>query len=134
MVFFSPWLLGTPRKQVQDVIFVSFPFQRFSMASSSQVEKQFPIGQRVSLPGHFSEPVSLEAARAIGSVFECGVRLADGTPDEAVLSPGEAAALIGATVAAPNAVQPADAEKIRLLVESAVNWRTVCSNRSAKPI
>lgn len=89
------------------------------MASPSQVEKQFPIGQRVSLPGHFLEPVTLEAVRAIGSGYECRVRLSDGTPDEAILSPEEAAALIGTTVAAPTAIQPADAEKTRLLVESA---------------
>lgn len=45
-------------------------------------EDRFPIGQRVSLPGHFLEPVTLEAVRAIGPGFECRVRFADGTPDE----------------------------------------------------
>ena len=82
-------------------------------------EKQFPIGQRVSLPGHFLEPVTLEAVRSIGSGFECRVRLADGTPDEAIISPEEAASLIGQAATTPTLVQAANAEKIRLLVESA---------------
>ena len=38
------------------------------------VEK-FPIGQRVTLPGHFLEPVTLESVRFIGSGYECRVRL-----------------------------------------------------------
>lgn len=92
------------------------------MASSGAIpitEKQFPIGQRVSLPGHFLEPVTLEAVRAIGSGYECRVRLADGTPDEAIISADEARALIGQTATAPVMVPAADAEKVRLLVESA---------------
>jgi hypothetical protein len=44
---------------------------------------QFPIGERVTLPGHFHGPVVLEAVRQIGSGFECRVRLADGSPDAA---------------------------------------------------
>ena len=55
--------------------------------------QDFPIGQRVLLPGHFGEPVLLEAVRAIGAGYECRVRLPDGTPDEAILSNEEAAAL-----------------------------------------
>lgn len=86
-------------------------------ASSS--ESQFPLGQRVSLPGHFLEPVTLEAVRSIGSGYECRVRLADGTPDEAIISLEEAAALIGQVVTTPVAVAAANAERIRLLVESA---------------
>lgn len=82
-------------------------------------EKQFPVGQRVTLPGHFLEPVTLEAVRFIGSGYECRVRLADGTPDEAILSLEEASALLGQSVIAPTSVQPVDAEKLRLLVESA---------------
>jgi superfamily II DNA or RNA helicase len=82
-------------------------------------EDRFPIGQRISLPGHFLEPVTLEAVRAIGSGFECRVRLADGTPDEAIISAQEAAALVGQTITEPTLVLTANAEKIRLLVESA---------------
>jgi hypothetical protein len=35
----------------------------------------FPIGQRVTLPGHFPEPVVLEAVRPIGAGYECRVHL-----------------------------------------------------------
>lgn len=61
----------------------------------------------------------LEAVRFIGSGYECRVRLADGTPDEAILSLDEASALLGQAVITPTSVQPVDAEKLRLLVESA---------------
>lgn len=51
------------------------------MAQRPQVSpEQFPVGQRVKLPGHFLEPVTLEGIRFIGSGYECRVRLADGTP------------------------------------------------------
>jgi len=86
-------------------------------ASSS--EKVFPIGQRITLPGHFLEPVMLEAVRFIGSGYECRVRLGDGTPDEAILSLQEAEALAGQALATQAIVHPGDAEKLRLLVESA---------------
>lgn len=82
-------------------------------------EKQFPVGQRVTLPGHFLEPVTLEAVRFIGSGYECRVRLGDGTPDEAILSLQEAEALAGQALATQATVRPGDAEKLRLLVESA---------------
>jgi len=81
--------------------------------------EKFPIGQRVNLPGHFLDPVTLEGIRFIGSGYECRVRLADGTPDEAILSLEEGAALVGQAVVTPTVVHPADAEKLRLLVESA---------------
>jgi len=45
---------------------------------------QLPIGQQVSLPGHFDLPVTLESARLLAKGFECRVRLPDGTLDEAV--------------------------------------------------
>ncbi|MCJ7544230.1 MAG: SNF2-related protein [Phycisphaerae bacterium] len=83
------------------------------------IESAFPIGRQVRLPGHFGEPVVLEAVRKIGSGYECRVRLPDGTPDEAVLSPEEAAVLAGQKAAVVAEVHPADAEKVRLLVESA---------------
>jgi len=58
-----------------------------------------PIGRRVSLPGHFEVAVVLEDARPLGvsgsGGYECRVRLPDGTLDEAVISPAEAAALAG---------------------------------------
>lgn len=82
-------------------------------------ENQFPIGQRINLPGHFPEPVVLEAVRAIGDGFECRVRLADGTPDETILSREEADTLLGQRADTPISVPPVDAEKFRLLVESA---------------
>ena len=81
--------------------------------------EKFPTGQRVTLPGHFLEPVTLESVRFIGSGYECRVRLPDGTPDEAILSRDEGAALAGQAVITPTLIQPADAEKLRLLVESA---------------
>src|SRR5580658_975844 len=81
--------------------------------------EKFPVGQRVSLPGHFLEPVTLEGIRFIGSGYECRVRLADGTPDEAILSLEEAATLAGQVVTTQAVIHPADAEKLRLLVESA---------------
>src|SRR5436309_1072638 len=92
------------------------------MAQSSTPQlspEKFPVGQRVSLPGHFLEPVTLEAVRFIGSGYECRVRLPDGTPDEAILSLEEAATLSGRALPTPTSVQPVDAEKLRLLVESA---------------
>src|SRR5271157_3618623 len=57
--------------------------------------EKFPIGQRVSLPGHFPESVTLEGIRFIGSGYECRVRLADGTSDEAILTLEEGATLAG---------------------------------------
>lgn len=50
------------------------------MAQSSPqfLPEKFPIGQRVSLPAHFLEPVTLEGIRFIGSGYGCRVRLADG--------------------------------------------------------
>jgi hypothetical protein len=77
------------------------------------------LGQKIALPGHFLEPVTLETIRFIGSGYECRVRLGDGTPDEAILSLEEAAALAGQVVNTQAAIHPADAEKLRLLVESA---------------
>src|ERR1700730_10077256 len=81
--------------------------------------EKFPLGQRVSLPGHFLEPVTLEGIRFIGSGYECRVRLADGSPEEANVSLEEVTALVGQTVVNATLIHPADAEKMRLLVESA---------------
>ena len=78
-----------------------------------------PIGQQVSIPGHFDVPVVLEAARPLGKGFECRVRLPDGSLDEAVISEQEANALAGTPAMTTAQIPRADAEKIRLLIESA---------------
>ena len=82
-------------------------------------QDDFPIGQRIELPGHFREPVVLESVRSLGSGYECRVRLADGTPDEAILSQEEAEAILGQTSEQQRTITPANPEKTRLLVESA---------------
>jgi hypothetical protein len=81
--------------------------------------REFPIGQRVTLPGHFPEPVVLEAVRPIGAGYECRVRLPDGSPDEAILSADEAEGLFGQTTTGTVKIAPAEADELRLLVESA---------------
>jgi len=59
-------------------------------------DNQFPIGQRISLPGHFPEPIILEGVRPIGDGYECRrVRLSDGSPDDTILSREEADTLLG---------------------------------------
>ena len=78
-----------------------------------------PIGQQVSIPGHFDTPVTLEAARPLGKGFECRVRLPDGSLDEAVITAEEAAALAGAAAPVESKAPPVNAEQLRLLVESA---------------
>jgi SNF2 family DNA or RNA helicase len=83
------------------------------------MREDFPIGQRIRIPGHFNEPVVLESVRPIGAGYECRVRLADGTPDEAILSLDEAREIFGQTPADPTKTLIAGAEEVRLLVESA---------------
>lgn len=78
----------------------------------------FPIGQKVNLPGHFNEPVTLEGVREITGGLELRVRLADGSLEEAVLSPDEAAGISQGIEREPK-TKLEDAEKIRLLIESA---------------
>jgi superfamily II DNA or RNA helicase len=84
----------------------------------TDVEFAVPIGQAVSLPGHFDTPVILEEARRLGSSFECRVRLPDGRLEEVVISSDEAAGLASAsgTAKALRLVEPAD---LQLLIESA---------------
>lgn len=77
-----------------------------------------PIGQQVSIPGHFEVPGVLESARPLGKGFECRVRLPDGSLDEAVLSEQEANALAGTPVITATEASSADPEKIHLLIES----------------
>ena len=85
----------------------------------ADVTANLPIGLQVSLPGHFNVPVVLEAARPLGKGFECRVRLPDGTLDEAVLSAEEAATLAGTAPSAATRTPLANADQLRLLVESA---------------
>jgi superfamily II DNA or RNA helicase len=75
------------------------------------------IGQQVILAGHFDVPVNLEDIRAIGSGYECRVRLPDGTPDEVILSCEELNALLADRPSSDkiNSVNP---EKLQLLIES----------------
>ena len=79
------------------------------------------IGTRVSLTGHFDVPVVLEDVRPLGmdgtAGLECRVRLPNGVLEEAVISADEAATIFG--VAKESETQLADAERLRLLVESA---------------
>jgi len=82
-------------------------------------ETDFPVGQRVSLPGHFSEPVVLEAVRRLATGYECRVRLADGSLEETVLSDEEAKVLLEQPLSPPEAGRAVDADRLRLLVESA---------------
>lgn len=81
------------------------------------------IGQRISLPGHFDAPVILEDARPLGSDdstgYECRVRLLDGSLEEAVISAEEAVAVLGKGAGEEKAHTPVDADKFRLLIESA---------------
>ena len=82
------------------------------------------VGDRVSLDGHFDTPVLLEDVRPLGANgaagYECRVRLPDGALEEAVISPDEAAAILGATSTVEKDLpQTADAGRLRLLVESA---------------
>ena len=78
-----------------------------------------PIGQQVSLPGHFDKPVVLESARPLAKGFECRVRLPDGTLDEAVITQEEAAALAGTAPAQETKTPLVNADQLRLLIESA---------------
>ena len=78
-----------------------------------------PIGHRITLPGHFDVPVTLEDARPVGSSYEFRVRLPDGTLDEAVISADEARMLAGIDLGPATTAKPVDAEKMRLLIESA---------------
>jgi len=80
------------------------------------------IGKRISLPGHFDVPVILEDARPLGenpASYECRVRLPDGSLEEAVISADEVASIIGERPEERERTRPVDAEKLRLLIESA---------------
>ncbi len=81
------------------------------------------IGDHVSFAGHFDTPVVLEDVRPLGahgsSGYECRVRLPDGALEETIISQDEAAAILGTKSTAEKAApRPADAGRLRLLVES----------------
>ena len=76
-------------------------------------------GHRVHLPGHFAEPVRVEAVRPLGTGFELRVRRASGQLEETVLSAEEIQGLLGADVEASTAPPLADPRHLRLLIESA---------------
>lgn len=82
-------------------------------------QKDFPIGQRIDLSGHFPGPVVLEGVRPLGNGYECRVRLPDGSPDEAILSADEAHAAFGDVSPESTKVTPSESERLRLLIESA---------------
>lgn len=82
------------------------------------MEKHWPLGQKINLPGHFHELVVLEAVREIAGGVECQVRLPDGTLEEAILSPAEAALLVR-EVKEEQKHAFVDATRLALLVESA---------------
>ncbi len=77
------------------------------------------VGRRIELPGHFDGTVTIESVRALGSGAEVRVRLASGELDEAVLPPEDLAQIIKDQPEEPQAVKPLDADKLRLVVESA---------------
>lgn len=80
--------------------------------------RDFPIGQRINLPGHSPEPVVLGSVRSIGGGYECRVRLPDGSPGEAIPSLDEASGIPGLATTAETNSPTVDAEQARLLVES----------------
>lgn len=79
---------------------------------------KLPIGQKIVLPGHFDQAVTLEGVRILGKGFECRVRLSNGSLDETVISEEEAQTLIGYSGNDTTTATPANAEQVRLLVES----------------
>lgn len=87
-------------------------------AEATMPDQPFPIGRRITLPGHFAEPVTLESVRALGDGCECRVRLVDGSLEEVVLSPEETGHIRGHD-GTPQQSHLANATDLQLLVESA---------------
>ena len=77
-----------------------------------------PLGQPVSMPGHFDVPVVIEAARKLVSGYECRVRLPDGSLDDVVISAEEAESL-AKLGGAPQTIRLVNSHDLALLVESA---------------
>jgi hypothetical protein len=84
----------------------------------SQSELKALEGRRVSLPGHFDGVVTIEGVRAFDLGAEIRVRLPSGDLNETILSASEVAELLDHKPEEPLAT-PVDADKLRLLVESA---------------
>ena len=78
------------------------------------------IGRTINLPGHFEEPVLLEAVRPLGSGVELRVRRADGQLEETVLSETEFRALAAIQFTPAPEVSPSDPQHLR--------WLTVILN------
>ena len=77
------------------------------------------LRQRAILPGHFQDPVLIEAVRPLGDGFELQVRRVDGAIDETILSFDETMALVDVLALRPTVTPWVDARQSRLLVESA---------------
>jgi superfamily II DNA or RNA helicase len=77
------------------------------------------VGLRVHLPGHFAEPVQVEAVRPLGTGYELRVRRASGQLEETVLSAEEFQALLKARPGTPTSPSLVDPHRLRLLIESA---------------
>jgi hypothetical protein len=89
----------------------------------ASAELTLPVGQRITLPGHFEGLVTLEAVRALSpdvrDGFECRVRSTDGRLEETILSYEEACTITGAAPSSAPSAASVDAERLRLLIESA---------------
>ncbi|MGC8623937.1 MAG: helicase-related protein [Phycisphaerae bacterium] len=85
----------------------------------SETAFTMPIGQSVSLPGHFETPIVIEDARPLGNGYECRVRLPDGTLDEIVISAEEARSLTQSDVGSQPKILLVEPTDLQLLVESA---------------
>jgi hypothetical protein len=110
---------GTMKSEAGVDVTTSHPITHDAWTAAALPDQTLPIGRRIELPGHFAQPVVWESVRPLGDGFECRVRLADGTPDEAIPSRDEAATVFGQQDELPTSVKPVDAESLRLLVESA---------------
>ena len=81
------------------------------MESSVVASLRSLVGRRVTLPGHFAEPVTIEDARPLGSGAQLRVRLATGELDEAVLSGDDLVPLLEIEPQTQPTSSPADPEK-----------------------
>lgn len=77
-----------------------------------------PLGRRVSLPGHFAEPVIVEEVQDFGDLLNLRVRTARGELKETTIEAGELARALAAS-AAPSAPAYVDPRDQFLLIESA---------------
>ena len=77
------------------------------------------VGTRLPLPGHFVGPVTVEHVRPLDGGVELRVRLPDGELDETVLTADDLEGLsLNGSEQAREENAPANAERLRLLVES----------------